>query len=138
MVEMQRVVAEPLNELILNELAACDTFVIQTQNSRYSFIVTEPHLHQGILSGGSFGERLVKAVLIPSPADLGQFVTDAHRLRIGARMMFVVESRRGPIGGMTSAVTKIYRLTRAINMPVTRFRTTCETAIQGEAQDQRK
>jgi hypothetical protein len=136
MLELQRVLAEPLNELILNELVACDTFVIQTQNSRYSFIVTEPHLHQGILSGGSFGERLVKAVLIPSPAERSHFVTDAHRLKVGGRMMFVVESRRGPIGGMTSTVTAIYRLTRAADMPVARCKSTCETAIQGEAQQQ--
>jgi len=136
MLELQSVIAEPLNELILNELVACDTFVIQTQNSRYSFIVTEPQLHQGILSGGSFGERLVKAVLIPSPAERGHFVTDAHRLKVGGRMMFVVESRRGPIGGMISTVTAIYRLTRAADMPVARFKSTCETAIQGDAQEQ--
>ena len=135
--QMQRVVAEPFDEIVFNELTAYDTLLIKTQNSTYSFIVTEPQLHQGILSGGSFGDRLVKAILIPSPAGAGQFVTNAHRLSIGTRLMFVVESRRGPIGGLTSAVTKILRLARTTNMHVAGVNSADATTIRSEGLNQK-
>ena len=52
------------NELALADLRGADIIRIETLNSVYEFTVGDPAAHRGTVSGGSFGKRVVDAVIV--------------------------------------------------------------------------
>ncbi len=93
-----------VGEINLDNLAAADQILIETAHSVYSFTITDPALPSGKLIGGVLGNRQVKASLVPSSSS--RF--NRRSLRIGSRLMFLIEHGNYLRRLTTSTVTKIH------------------------------
>ncbi|HST21101.1 MAG TPA: hypothetical protein VLR90_08290 [Blastocatellia bacterium] len=108
-----------VNEINLDKLVAADQILIETTHSVYSFTITDPGIPSGKLIGGVLGNRQVKASLVPSQLhDSSRFAR--RSLRIGSRLMFLIEHENYLRRLTTSTVTKIlYRKeVRTRSLPV--------------------
>ena len=95
-----------VSEINLDKLAAADQILIETAHSVYNFTITDPALPSGKLIGGVLGNRQVKASFVPS--QLHSSSRFARRsLRVGSRLMFLIENGNYIRRLTTSTVTKI-------------------------------
>jgi len=96
-----------VNEINLDNLGTADQILIETAHSVYSFTITDPALPAGKLIGGVLGNRQVKASLVPSQLRSGSSRFDRRSLRIGSRLMFLIEHGNNLRRLTTSTVTKL-------------------------------
>jgi hypothetical protein len=96
-----------VNEINLDALSAADQILIETAHSVYSFTVTDPALPSGKLIGGVLGNRQVKASLVPSQLRISSSRFDRRSLRIGSRLMFLIEHGSNLRRLTTSTVTTL-------------------------------
>ncbi len=96
-----------VNEINLDNLGAADQILIETAHSVYSFTVTDPALPAGKLIGGILGNRQVKASLVPSQLRSSNSRFDRRSLRIGSKLMFLIEHGNNLRRLTTSTVTKL-------------------------------
>ncbi len=97
-------------EIRFNTLSAADILVIKTRSSVYHFLVTDPLLRIGILSGGSL-DREMPAVLVGmwrKTQDV--WTSNAPGLQTESRALFWLNSASGVQQLVSSAVTDVVHL----------------------------
>ena len=93
--------AEAAPGMAPGRLRAHDQILIHTRQGTYVFLVTDPAKHFGLVVGGLFGNYAARAVLGVLPA------AHDHRLRVGARAVFRIESSAGSMSVTTSVITQL-------------------------------
>jgi hypothetical protein len=110
MVDLNRIlVLEPLREVVLDQLAAQETLVIETANSVYSFTLDSPQMRRGVLFGGSLARKPVTASLVV-PREGTYLSYTAPRLRVGHCAIFCIELKGGSRRGITTAIRRLFRV----------------------------
>ncbi len=95
-------------ELAFNELTESDMILIRTQNSEYTFAITDAEGRRGILSGGSLGDGGRDANLVGALPESGSaIVGDTSKLETGSRALFYLSARKGIERLITSVITGI-------------------------------
>jgi hypothetical protein len=95
-------------EIAFDAMEAADSILIRTRSSTYRFLVVDPSLRRGLLSGGKFGDHPCDAILA---ATLSQepdgLRSDASGLKVQSRALFYirVEDRLDHL--LTSAITDL-------------------------------
>jgi hypothetical protein len=92
-------------EITLTEMNAEDEISIRTKKSEYRFLVTDPELYRGILTGGRLGQQPHDAFLVGAifPHDGGN--SDSKKLVTGARAFFYLNGKHGLDCLTTSVIT---------------------------------
>jgi hypothetical protein len=97
-----------LHYIEFEDLESAAAIVIETQNSRYRFTVTDVAERRGYLSGGSLGEQAQKAILLGTIYKRGEgYTTDPRGLKTGARALFYLETPSGMKHLVTSLITEL-------------------------------
>jgi len=100
-----------IEEIAFDDVKATDRILIQTENSEYRFSVVDPESRRGVLSGGSFGDKLQDAtlvcVLIRGRIGEGR---DTSRLKIDSRALFYLNVGAGLKRLTTSAITNLVHI----------------------------
>lgn len=96
-----------VSEIDLDKLVAADQILIETAHSVYNFTITDPGLPSGKLIGGVLGNRQVKASLLPSQLRSSNSRFARRGLRIGSKIMFLIEHGGTLRRLTTSTVTKL-------------------------------
>jgi hypothetical protein len=84
-------IIEPGGEIHFDDLSPGDRILIETNNSFYSFTITEPKILAGRLIGGMLGNRLVDAALLPSWLTRPTPNLTPQSFKAGSRLVFMVE-----------------------------------------------
>jgi hypothetical protein len=84
-------VIEPGNEIHFDDLSPGDCILIETNNSFYSFTISEPKILAGRLIGGVLGNRLENAALLPSWFAKPTPNLAPQSFKVGSRLVFMVE-----------------------------------------------
>lgn len=95
------------DEIILGDVGRADRISIETNNSRYVFIVTDPAGRGGILFGGAAWRRPVRACL------------PHERLRTGSNALFLISSGAKFLFANTSRVRRIEHIRRGTAVAAT-------------------
>ena len=94
--------------LSLDNMTGNDRLVIKTNNSTYRFVMTDPALRQGLLSGGALSDTPRSVILVGSILEgAGGFVSDFPGLKVGARAVFYLASSAGMERLITSVIIKL-------------------------------
>lgn len=105
--------------LSLDNMIRNDKLVINTNNSAYRFVFSDPVLRQGVLSGGALGDAQRSAILIGSimeGADGGK--SEIPGLKVGARAVFYLISPAGMERLITSAVINLTLIKGGKTLPL--------------------
>jgi hypothetical protein len=95
------------DEAVLDPVRHSNCTLIQTLNSFYLFLLTDPTERRGLLVGGALGECPTSAILlggVPHADDRRDYPTD---LNTGVRAVFLVESAGGSKHVITSRVVSL-------------------------------
>jgi hypothetical protein len=119
-------------EITLTEMNAEDEISIRTKTSEYRFLVTDPGLYRGILTGGVLAQQPHDAFLVggifPNDGDIG----DSKKLVTGARALFYLNGKRGLDCLTTSVITGLsWRSNELLGGSVIQLRSTSESACVG-------
>ncbi len=94
--------------IAFDSLMPNDRVIIETANSVYRFIVTDPSSRLGRLTGGAVGIRQVDAYLIESAGERGKENTsDLSGIRTGRRVLIYIEKPTGIERLITSPTTRL-------------------------------
>ena len=97
-----------VSELALDSLRTDDCLVITTANSTYCFLVVDPAMHRGILTGGVLGGKVVTAVLLGAKIRKSRQVSELFwKLCQGSRAIFFVASSDSVQQLTTSAIVRL-------------------------------
>ncbi|MBI4854902.1 MAG: hypothetical protein HY819_24140 [Acidobacteria bacterium] len=100
-------------ELSLNDLKLEDRIIIYTKNSQYYFRVLDPLLRTGIVSGGSFGNKSYKAVLLSAQKDPLEFNSD-NVIRLNSKIIFLIQDKNNSITRLFTSPIKTLKLSRKL------------------------
>jgi len=94
--------------LSLDNMVKADRLVIKTNNSVYRFVVADPAMRQGTLSGGALRDTPRSAILIGSIMEGADGrKSEIPGLKVGARAIFYMVSSTGMERLITSVVINI-------------------------------
>jgi len=94
-------------EITLTEMNAEDEISIRTKTSEYRFIVTNPGLCRGILTGGVLHQQPHDAFLVGAIFPLDEGIRDPKKLETGARALFYLNGKHGLDCLTTSVITEL-------------------------------
>jgi len=105
--------SEAVSEIALDALSASDFVRIETVNSTYCFLVTDPEGRRGILMGGALDSAAVTTVLLGAEIRAnGQVSSLYSKLCEGARGIFFVAAADRVQQLITSTIIRLFH-TRA-------------------------
>ena len=105
--------SEAVSEIALDALNASDFVRIETVNSTYCFLVTDPERRRGILMGGTLASAAATSVLLGAEIRANGQVSGLYaKLCEGARGIFFVSAADRVQQLITSTITKLFH-TRA-------------------------
>lgn len=123
-------------EIHLGSLSATDEILIETARSVYSFTVTNPSVPSGRLLGGILGNRLVNASLLPVRSGSSRSAFARSVIKIGSRLIFLIERGNSLRRLTTSAVTRLqYRKKGKGRSPSASARTVSLEHLSGDKSD---
>jgi hypothetical protein len=102
-------VNDQLIHVDINSVAKSDQLLIETEQSTYVFIVSDPTMRWGKLTGGILGNRLLPAYLLPAEREL-EASTNEFLISVGEKVRFVFESGNHIERLVTSSVTRVVRI----------------------------
>jgi hypothetical protein len=94
-------------EITLTELNVDDEISIRTKTSEYRFIVTNPGLCRGILTGGVLDQQPHDALLVGGIFPRNGNTRDPKKLETGARALFYLNGKQGLDCLTTSVITEL-------------------------------
>ena len=97
---------EEPSELRISDIRADDEVLIETRNSTYVFVLTDPEERSGLLYGGRLGQNISDAIIVGTIAEDGKMVIeDSPVLRTNSRALFFLRARGGLEQFLTSAIS---------------------------------
>lgn len=107
--------SEVVKEIVMDNLGEGDLFLIQTNNSVYSFAVTDVKKRQGILIGGSLGKKRLRAFFICSESgQKGDTATMSTKLSVGSRAAFTIIEKFGISSHLMTSEIKMLTIIKAV------------------------
>ena len=95
-------------EIAFEALEAADSILIQTRSSTYRFLVVDPSLRRGMLSGGRLGDHPCDAILAATLArEADGFRSDPSGLKVQSRALFYISAEDRLDQLLTSAITDL-------------------------------
>ena len=102
---------EKIEKLSFDCVNEGETLMIETRNSTYRFLVIDAISGQGILTGGSFHDNSIIALLIGvSVEDRNGFRLDTTCLKVGGRAIFHLDIEIGIERLITSRITNLFHI----------------------------
>ena len=94
-------------EITLTQMNAEDEIYIRTKKSEYRFLVTDPELYRGILTGGRLGQQPHDAFLVGAILPHDGDISDSKKLVTGARALFYLNGKHGLDCLTTSVISEL-------------------------------
>src|ERR1700730_3455630 len=94
-------------EITLTQMNAEDEIYIRTKKSEYRFLVTDPELYRGILTGGRLGQQPHDAFLVGAIFPHDGDISDSKKLVAGSRVLFYLNGKHGLDCLTTSVITEL-------------------------------
>jgi hypothetical protein len=116
-------------QISLTGMNAEDVISIRTKTSEYHFLVTDPGLCRGILTGGVLGQQPHDAFLVGAIFPLDEGIRDPKKLETGARALFYLNRKHGLDCLTTSVITELsFRSNESLGGHMIQRRATSEDA----------